>query len=97
VILHTLNAGPDSAAFQDCLRLATRGDAIMLTGDGLYAALDNSPACEALRNSGAEIHVLDVDALAAGIAERICPQARRTDFDGFVALTERFPRQLAWY
>ena len=97
MILHTLDTGPGGAAFRDCLRIAGSDDVILLTGAGVYAALDNTSACEQLLESGAEIFVLEADTRAAGILERINNKIAMTDFDGFVSLTERFPRQLAWY
>jgi tRNA 2-thiouridine synthesizing protein B len=84
--LHTLNASPASAAFADCLRLVAPGDALLLLGDGVYAALAGTGPCRALDASGAELYVL----------AHIC-SAAVVDIDGFVALSERFARQLAWY
>ena len=97
MVLHTINAGPDSAALEDCLRFITGKDAIILTGDGVYCALVNSRACTALMQSGVEIYALDVDVQASGIATRLSTQVKLVGFDGFVALTEQFPRQLAWF
>ena len=39
MILHTLNASPSSAAFTDCVSIMAKGDALVLMGDGVYAAL----------------------------------------------------------
>ena len=97
MILHTLNAGPDTGAFAQCLRTAAGGDAILLTGNGVYASIHNTTACSLLLESGAEVYVLNSDALAAGIRPKVCEQATLIDYDGFVALSERFARQLAWY
>ena len=97
MILHTLNIGPEGAGFGDCLRTVSPNDAILLMGDGVYAALEGTAACTRLRESGAEILILEPDARAAGILERLYKEARLEDIDGFVVLTERFPRQLAWY
>ncbi|MBP6724956.1 MAG: hypothetical protein KA137_08950, partial [Halioglobus sp.] len=47
--LHTLNASPASAVFADCLRLLAPGDALLLLGDGVYAALEGTAARSALR------------------------------------------------
>ncbi len=96
MVLHTFNASPTSSAFGDCLRLLTREDALVLMGDGVYAALADTAALRSLRASGAELFVLRDDALAAGI---VAPPegVQAIDMDGFVALTERFARQLAWY
>lgn len=96
MILHTLNASPTSAAFRDCLRHIGPGDALLLLGDGVYAAIDGTEACGALRDSEAVIHLLASHAQAAGVV----PQPGwiiTVDMAGFVALTERFERQMAWY
>ena len=96
MVLHTLNASPSSAAFADCLRLLSSNDALLLLGDGVYAAIAGTAAWDAIRDTGSELHILDTDASAAGITE-LAPGISRTDMAGFVALTERFERQLAWY
>lgn len=94
--LHTLNASPASAAFADCLRLLAPGDALLLLGDGVYAALAGSAARQALDAGPARVYVLQPDAAAAGVLGRI-GGAELVDIDGFVALTEQYARQLAWY
>jgi tRNA 2-thiouridine synthesizing protein B len=94
--LHTLNATPVSAAFADCLRLLAPGDALLLLGDGVYAAMEASPARQALDASPARVYVLQPDAAAAGVLGHI-GGAELVDIDGFVALSEHYARQLAWY
>jgi len=96
VTLHTLSAAPASAACTDCLRLIAPGDQLLLLGDGVYAALPGTPARAALDACGARFFVLREDAVAAGIAARL-DAASLVDMAGFVELTERCPRQLAWY
>ena len=96
MILHTLNASPGSAAFSDCLRIITAGDALLLMGDGVYAVIANSDAATALQASGAELYVLAADAKAAAV-NNFVEGVTRVDMGGFVALSERFPRQQAWY
>jgi len=97
VILHTLNASPASPAFADCIRLLRKGDALLLLGDGVYAAIKGTRACIALKNTGAELYLLQPDTAAAGLLGRIDDDLGLVDHDGFVALTERFPKQQAWY
>lgn len=76
--------------------MLARGDCLVLMGDGVYAILTDTDGLRALEASGAELYVLENDALAAGI--RSAPEGVQfIDMDGFVTLTERFPRQLAWY
>jgi tRNA 2-thiouridine synthesizing protein B len=96
MILHILSASPSSAAFRDCIALLQPGDAVLLMGDGVYAALAGTPACNELLGTGVEIHVLQNDAAAAGVPLPTGSIAI-TDMDGFVTLTERFSRQLSWY
>jgi tRNA 2-thiouridine synthesizing protein B len=96
MILHTLNASPTSAAFGDCLNVLQAGDAMILMGDGVYAAIPASTACTNLLDSGVELYLLTAHALAAGITESL-ESVTMIDMQGFVALTERFQRQQAWY
>ena len=96
MILHTLNAPAGSIAFRDCLHTAGDGDTILLLGDGVYAALPGSEGLQALETSPARLLVLACDAQAAGVARRL-PAPLLVDMDGFVALSEAHPRQLAWY
>lgn len=96
MILHTLNASPTSAAFEQCLGAVAPGDAVLLLGNGVYAALDASDSLARLQATGAALYVLRDDAAAAGVGERL-GAIGTVDVDGFVALSEQFPRQLAWY
>lgn len=97
MILHTLSCSPTQPAFGQCLRLLASGDAVLLLGDGVYAALRESPAARQLAESGAAIHVLAADARAAGALERLAGGVALCDYAGFVALSEHYPRQQAWY
>ena len=72
------------------------GDVLLLLGDGVYAALAGTGARTQLDACGARLCLLREDAAAAGILARVAG-AEVIDIDGFVALSEQFPRQLAWY
>lgn len=96
MILHTLNASPASPAFRDCLRVVAPGDALLLLGDGVYAALAGTDACSAIQACGADIYLLSADARAAGLSQAI-GAGTTIDMDEFVALSEHLPRQQAWY
>ena len=95
--LHTLSASPTSPAFSDCIRLLGEGDALLLLGDGVYAALCETVPCQHLMSTGADLYVLKPDAEAAGILKLMEGKVKLVDFDAFVALTEEFTRQQAWY
>ncbi len=96
MVLHTLSAAPGSNAFDDCLRCACRGDTVFLLGDAVYAAISGSRACLDLQAAEARVMVLADDGRAAGL-ELDTLAFPCTDADGLVALTEYYPRQLAWY
>jgi len=96
-MLHTVSRSPAHSALRDCLAVLGPDDAILLLGDGVYAAIDGSEAAALLTGSGASLFVLEADAAFAGVRERLLPGATVVDDDGFVALTERFSRQLAWH
>ena len=96
MILHTLNASPSSIAFMDCVSIIAKGDALVLMGDGVYAALADTDASKALQDTDARLYVMAADALAAGVTN-LAVAVSRIDMHGLVALTETFPRQQAWY
>lgn len=96
MVLHTINASPSNAAFSQCLAVAKAEDAIILMGDGVYGVISQCNAGQALRRCTAEIYALDKDMRAAGI-KHTPEQVTLIDMDGFVQLSERYVRQLAWY
>ena len=96
MILHTLIASPSSSAFGDCLEVIHAGDAVVLMGDGVYVALAGTKVWDKMQARGAEVYLMRADAIAAGVTE-FAGGAKFIDMEGFVALTERYPRQQAWY
>ena len=96
-VLHTLNAAPSSSAYADCVRLLAAGDALLLLGDAVYAAMDGTAACSQLSDTGADLYVLEADARSAGIQGQVNKKVATVDFDAFAALTEKFAKQQAWY
>jgi tRNA 2-thiouridine synthesizing protein B len=73
------------------------GDALILLGDGVYAALKDTAAYVRLLDTGVELYVLQGDACAAGILKRLGNRVTVVCFDDFAALSERFTKQQAWY
>ena len=96
MVLHTLNCSPAAAAFGDCLRLLAAGDALLLMGDAVYAGIPGTAPREALDGCAAELYILRDDAAVAGVLQQL-EGLVLVDIAGFVELTERYPRQLAWY
>ena len=76
--------------------VAAAGDAIVLLGDGVYVAIDGTAACNTILANGAEIYMLAADARAAGVT-RVPQGIALATMDDVVTLTERYPRQQAWY
>ncbi len=95
MILHTLNALPASTAFRDCMATIGADDALLLLGDGVYALLPE--AWKALVQKNATVYVLADDLAAAGLTESLPESVNAVDYAGFVALTETYPRQMAWH
>ncbi len=96
MILHTLATTPGQTAFENCLAILSPEDAVLLLGNGVYAGIKRTEAFERLQASGAAVYILREDALAAGLMDRLDSTAV-IDMEGFVTLTERYPRQLGWY
>ena len=96
MILHTLNVRPDSSAYKDCLAVCRKPDALLFLGDGVYALLAASAALQQLESQGVELYALTSDLKAAGVNCAGTP-VHAIDMDGFVQLSERYPRQMAWY
>ena len=96
MLLHTLNCPPDSDVLRHCLRAASEEDTIVLLGDGVYRGLPGSASRLALDRCPAQVVALDTDAEAAGMAQRL-DGLTLVSMDDLVALSERYPRQIAWY
>jgi tRNA 2-thiouridine synthesizing protein B len=96
-VLHTLSAAPSSSAYKDCVRLLAPGDALLLLGDGVYGAIQSTAAYSQLQDTGADLYVLEADALSAGLQNQVNEKVVAVDFDAFAALTEKFSKQQAWY
>jgi tRNA 2-thiouridine synthesizing protein B len=96
MLLHTLSCSPDHPAFRQCLASLGKEDALVLMGDGVYVAAPHSHALASLVETGAAIFILRDDAEAAGLTTLPNGSSFASMAD-FVELTERHPRQMAWY
>lgn len=97
MVLHTLNALPHALVVADCLRLLAADDALLLLGDATYLALADSEDCQRLKQVPAKVYLLAEDAAARGITDKLWAEATELDMEGFVTLTEQYPRQQAWF
>ena len=90
-VLHLVESVP---AFGNCRVRAGEGDAILLIGDGVYAAAQ-MPEMETL--SRHPVFVLEEDLALRGMAPMsIKSHAAVTDYRGFVALTLQHHPVVTW-
>jgi tRNA 2-thiouridine synthesizing protein B len=99
-ILHTVNKSPLlQNTLVSCLRLAAKGDGILLIEDGVYGALSNTVFTAELAQALSTFFVygLQPDLIARGLLERVYPQVKLVDYDGFVELTIQYDKLQAWF
>jgi len=88
--LHLIGSEAGLAA---CLSVSGDGDALVLLGDGCYAA------CRVGQQEGrASLRwfALDDDLVARGLAARLQPRVARIDHGALVELVVEYPRSVSW-
>lgn len=94
--LHLLSRSPfTSPCLQDCLRLASGNDRLLLLGDGVYAALDAGLSLQG--HPFAAIYALADDVASRGIPEPLPMAIERIDYERFVSLCCEAERTLSWF
>jgi len=98
--LHTVNKSPfDRNSLETCLRLAGKGNAVLLLEDGVYGAMKGSRASGMVEKalSDVSIYVLGADMKARGVDEsKIIDGIKVIDYKGFVDLTVENDKVNAW-
>jgi tRNA 2-thiouridine synthesizing protein B len=98
--LHTVNKSPfERNALESCIRLATKGSAVLLIEDGVYGAIKDSNKSDMVRNAMKDLsfYVLGPDLQARGISEdRLIDGIEVVDYGGFVDLTAQHDTAQAW-
>ncbi len=87
-MLHLINKSPfESMALEDCLKYASKGSAIMLYEDGIYAALAGSSLEGRMSGvaSDYKVYVLKEDLQLRGI-DKLIAGVTEVDYAGFVDL-----------
>jgi tRNA 2-thiouridine synthesizing protein B len=98
--LHTVNKSPfDRTTLENCLRLVTKGDAVLLLEDGVYGAMagtvKSSMVEEAMKD--VSVYVLGPDVKARGVDEgRLIDGIKVVGYDGFVDLATENDAVSAW-
>ena len=89
-ILHLVNKSPtDRNSFDTCFRMASPGDSILLTEDGVYAALANAEFANKItrRLDSFSFYVLGPDVAARGLGDTpLIEGISAVDYEGFVDL-----------
>lgn len=95
-MLHTLMTSPFRCDVTALLRLLADGDDVLLLQDGVIAALEGSPALEALLNAPISLYVLQEDVEARGLSAQISTNVVSVGYTDFVALVVKNPQQMTW-
>ncbi len=95
-MLHTLMTSPFRCDLNAMVRLLAEGDDILLLQDGVIAALDGSPALEALLQAPISLFALKEDLDARGLFGQISTNVTAISYTEFVALAVKHPQQMTW-
>jgi tRNA 2-thiouridine synthesizing protein B len=97
--LHILSASPFAGScFEECRRVIAADDALLLTGDGVYAAIGGGAAVlQELHATGVAIVALAEDCAARGIDAKLPDFVATVDYGGFVDLAVAHPRTVSWF
>ena len=98
-MLHIVNKSPtERNALDSCLRLATKGSAVLLIEDAVYAATKGTAAAAKLQAAMADLKVyaLAPDLNARGVADRVLEGVNLVDYGGFVDLVAEHNTCQSW-
>ena len=89
-MLHLINKSPfESNSLEDCLRYASKGSAILLYEDGIYAAMAGTKLSDEMAGVAKDhkVYVLKEDLAMRGV-DKLIAGVNEVDYDGFVGLVE---------
>ena len=99
-ILHLVNKSPtDRNSFDTCFRMASPGDSILLTEDGVYAALASAEFANKITNrlDNFSFYVLGPDVAARGLGDTpLIGDISVVDYEGFVDLVAEHEVTQSW-
>ncbi len=100
MVLNIINKSPFShSAFSECLAVLGDNDRVLLIEDGVYAAqadTEYAKTITALAGNN-QFYILQADAQARGIADRINHDVQAVDYTQFVELTTVCNVVHSWY
>ena len=98
--LHTVNKSPfERDSLSSCIRLASKGHAILLIEDGVFGALTGTDHSDMVSGAmkDASVYVLGPDLAARGMSEdRVIDGIQVVDYSGFVELTAKHETCQSW-
>ena len=97
-MLHIINKSPlANGSLDSCMRVASGGD-ILLIEDAVYAATSGSAVEDKLREAMKRfnVHVLQPDLEARGMADRLIDGVNSVDYAGFVDLVAQSKNCQSW-
>ena len=99
-MLHTVNKSPfDRDSLGSCLRVIADDGAILLTEDGVYAAMQGTRMADTVAAAAKNysVYVLGPDLAARGMSEdKVIDGISVVDYDGFVDLVTQHDKVSAW-
>ena len=98
-MLHIVNKSPtERNSLDSCLRVATKGSAVLLIEDAVYAATKGTAAAAKLEAAMTDLKVyaLAPDLNARGVAGRVLEGVNLVDYGGFVDLVAEHDTCQSW-
>ena len=92
-MLHTVNKSPfQNSALENCLRVAGKGDVILLLEDGVYAAVAGTTKSSLMEKALKQhaVYAIEADLKARGLGNLI-KEIRVASYADFVDLVEQHP------
>jgi len=98
-MLHIVNkSATERNSLESCLRMATKGSAVLLIEDAVYAATKGSAAAAKIQSAMADLQVyaMGPDMEARGMAGRVLDGVKLVDYGGFVDLVTEHSTCQSW-
>ncbi|MEW5787578.1 MAG: sulfurtransferase complex subunit TusB [Pseudomonadota bacterium] len=98
-MLHIVNkSATERNSLESCLRMATKGSAVLLIEDAVYAATQGSAAAAKVQAAMADVQIyaLGPDLDARGMAARVLDGVKVVDYGGFVDLVTEHNSCQSW-
>lgn len=98
-MLHIVNkSAAERSTLESCLAMATKGSAVLLIEDAVYAATNGNAAAAKIQAAAADlkIYALGPDLAARGMSGRVLDGVNVVDYGGFVDLVAEHNSCQSW-